>query len=386
MTDEPVEPMEKSPIVPVNNRETAEPLAVKWGLEVEAVICERCDWGYLLPKNSLPQRCPHCFMVNLTPLTAAVEELPYTQPPELFIPFSISASMLSGSIQSFAQGIPFTPPDLNAQALQSRLRRVYLPMWLVDAEVQALWQSEAGFNYEVVSHQDQYRDFGGWSSQQVKEGRVRWEPRLGKMRRAYQNIAASALEEDQKIKNALGMYEMAKAQPYQAEALSGSFVRLPNRPPQDAWSDARPALQSAAAAECRQAIGADHIRNFRWQPEFLNQNWTLLLTPLYATFYQDDEGQPQPVLVNGQSGRISGARRASMKRAQRASLITLGVGILLFIISMVVLAVGLGLPPVLPVGIIGLVVSLIVGLGAIYPIATAAWFNKKQVTPGSSRE
>ena len=48
--------------------------------------------------------------------------------------------------------------------------------------------------------------------------------------------------------------------------------------------------------------------------------WTLLLLPLLSAYYLDDEGAPQAVYINGQNGTISGVRRSSMKRAQRASL------------------------------------------------------------------
>ena len=71
-----------------------------------------------------------------------------------------------------------------------------VPVWLVDGEVQAEWRAEAGYHYQVVSHQDRYEDRrGGWSSREVKETRTRWEPRLGRLKRAYQNLRAPALEE-----------------------------------------------------------------------------------------------------------------------------------------------------------------------------------------------
>jgi hypothetical protein len=76
-------------------------------------------------------------------------------------------------------------------------------------------------------------------------------------------------------------------------------------------------FQSSAVKECQQACRADHLREFTWQPEFSEQNWTLLLAPVYATFYLDDENKPQPILVNGQSGKLSGSRRASLDEPKK---------------------------------------------------------------------
>ena len=90
-------------------------------------------------------------------------------------------------MQGFSQGIPYPPADLSPENLQQRLQRLFIPAWLVDASALASWQAEAGFNYEVVSHQEKYSDTqGGWRTQEVKEPRVRWEPRLGKLERTYQ--------------------------------------------------------------------------------------------------------------------------------------------------------------------------------------------------------
>jgi hypothetical protein len=379
MTENPVSPIDEGRETEATVSQIAERLNSAWGLELEAVVCEGCDWSYLLPKGNLPQRCPHCFQANLTPITEKVEGLPYTQPPELVVPFALSASRLVASIQNFTQGIPFASSDLNAKSLQSRMRRLYLPRWLVDAEVKATWQAEMGFDYEVVSHQDQYQEGrGGWSSRQVNERRVRWEPRLGRLARSYQNIAAPALEEDRRLQEAVGPYNVDEAQAYRSEELGSSFVRLPNRTPQDAWPDAKPAFQAAAAEECRQAAGADHQRNFNWQPDYQSQNWTLLLLPLYITYYQDDEGKAQPVLVQAQTGKMYGVRRASLKRAQRTSITLLTVASVAFLVSLLLSAVGMVVPLVLAMGVIGMVVALLIALGALFPITTVWWFNREE--------
>lgn len=356
----------------------AEPPNTGWGMDFEVAVCEGCDWSYLMPAGSLPQTCPHCFQIRLTPVGEQLQELPYIKPPELSLPFTLLTGQLAQSIESFARGIPFAPGDLNPKTLQSRLRRIYLPMWLVDAQVRATWQAEAGFDYQVVSHQDQYQDYGGWSSRQVKEGRVRWEPRLGRLDRAYNNIPVPALGEEGRIQSALGAYALDDARPYLPETLSGSFVRLPNRTPEDSWSDAKPAIQQSAAEECGDAASADHIRSFRWSPEFASQNWTLLLLPVYASYYQDDEGKPQPVLLHGRTGRLSGARRASLKRAQSTALSMLAAALVFGLIAMLILLVGIAMPALLAIGVIVLVFALLVGLGAIYPLAAVWWFNRQE--------
>jgi len=255
-----------------------------WGQAMQGAVCPHCDWRYLLPEGAALPMCPHCYQAQLTVLDDAWEGLSGLRPPELFLPFSLDAAALERRVAAFAEGIPFPPHDLNTQALRSRLRALYLPVWLVDVGVDAAWQGEAGFDYEVVSHQDRFDDRqGGWMSHEVKEKRVRWEPRVGRLRRTYSNVLAPALEEDAVIRRRLGGYDLKAAQSYDADALARSMVRLPNRTPEDAWSDAVPKVQALATDECRHAAQADHFRAFRWTPAYADQNWTLMLLPDYAT-------------------------------------------------------------------------------------------------------
>lgn len=356
-------------------------LAESWGADLSTLVCEHCDWTYLAPAIGTAQTCPHCHQGGLTPLNnAGAEQTPAV--PELAIPFSLSSTALESSLQSFAKEIPYAPKDLDLRQLRSRLQAVFLPMWLVDAETQATWQAEAGFNYEVVSHQEKFeQNRGGWSTRQVNETRTRWEPRLGCLRRSYRNISAPALEEHSQLQAQLGPFELSQAQPYQAQTIQQAMVRLPNRLTQDAWSDAKPAFQAAAAEECRQAAAADYLRHFSWQAEFNKQNWTLLLLPVYTTYYLDDENIPQPVLLHGQSGKISGLRRASLKRAQRVAITLLVVAAVLFLISLAVATASIFLPPALAIGVLGIVAALLVGLGAVIPVTTVWWFNRNQA-PG----
>ncbi|RMF01713.1 MAG: hypothetical protein D6768_09995, partial [Chloroflexi bacterium] len=274
----------------------------------------------------------------------------------------------------------FAPADLKAANLQRRLQRLYLPMWLVDSRANALWQAEAGFNYQAVSHRDRFEQGrGGWTEQQITETRVRWEPRLGRLERTYQNVTAPALEEHFQVMNALGKFKLADARPVRPDDLTGTTpVRLPNRSTTDAWPDAAAALQSVAADECRRAGRADHLREFRWQPQFSEKNWTLLLLPVATTYYLDDEQQPQPVLIHGQTGKLSGPRRASMRRARRVAFIIAGIAAAIFTVSLLVALASLLLPALLAVAALGVALAVIIGMLAIVPPVMVWQANKNQ--------
>lgn len=351
-----------------------------WGRGYAAAVCEDCDWSFLIFPDLQTMHCPHCYQSTLKSIPEGDDrELLYSRAPELVVPFQVTPESMDDGINKFASKIPFAPKDLTSQNLRSRLCRLFLPMWLVDAEVQAKWWAEVGFDYKVVSHQAHYDDHqGGWSSREVEEGRIRWEPRLGRLERTYHNISTPALEEDMVIKQEMGAFKLGEAVEYQVKEIENSFVRLPNRDTKDAWVEATPAIQMAATEECRQASGADHIRQFSWKSQYSNNNWTLMLLPLYTTYYLDAEKVAQPVFIHGQTGQISGVRRASMKRGQRLSLIILVIAVLIFLLSIVLAVASVALPILLVIGVLGFAIALLTAAGAVVPIVLVWQFNRRQ--------
>ncbi len=367
-----------------------------WGFSYQLGICEKCDWLFLIPSPSVASQpavapvCPHCFQARLSGVEQNSALVSQQRPPELLIPFSLSSAALQQSLVSFSTGIRFAPTDLNLANLHTRLQCVYLPVWLVDSQIQATWQAEMGANYQVVSHQDRFDDNrGGWTSKEIEETRVRWEPRLGRLKRSYQNISAPALQAHLLIQQRLGNFDINKAQTYaSAKAFGGipagrSFVRLPDRTQADAWPDAKPRFQQAAAEECRQASSGDHIREFKWTPEYQTQNWTLLLMPVYTSYYVDDDHIPHTLFIHGQTGHLSGLRRPSMKRAQRTSLWIAISGVLVFLLSVLLSAGAFLFPPLLVLGGIGLFIALALVLSACVPLIMVLSTNRSLPETGN---
>lgn len=352
-------------------------ISESWGQELYAGVCERCGWSFLLTSNEQLLRCPHCFLTKLSPFEPDLESLTVASLPELVVPAEINLERLGLSLQTFSRGILFAPQDLNPVNLKQRIERVFLPMWLVDIQVAATWQAEVGYDYQIVSHREQFdQNRGGWVSQEVTETRVRWEPRAGKLKREYHNIVAPALEEHASILSRIGEFNFKKSHPYSHEDVRGWQVRLPDRSPQDAWQMAVPAVQSAAAEECRQAMSADHLRQYRWSADYAEENWTLQLLPVLTTYYLDDENLPQVILIHGQTGKLSGKRRASMKRAQRVSLYILLTALVVFLIGLVIALAGFISPPAAAIGGVVIVFAIFVALTAVFPVGWVWQFNR----------
>jgi len=369
-------------ISPAINRDgrTDESLRAAWGAGFEVAVCERCQWRCLASGDFAQQICPNCHTSKLTVLPGGLNEMPYSTAPELLLPFQLDQRGLGKAIGVFSAGIPFPPAGLNQAAMLSRMMKVYLPVWLVDAQVSARWETEAGFDYQVISHQDHFdQDAKGWQSQEIKEDRVRWENRVGLLNRVYQNITAPAIDDHQRIDAQLGPFRQDSALPYEPNQTAGAYIRLPDNPPKEAWPEATASFEKTAAAECARACGAGHTRQFRWKAEYSNLNWTMMLLPVFSTCYVDDQGHAQAVLINGQTGRITGTRRSSMKRAGKWSLSILVASLLFFSLGLLVdLFLAAGYPPLTGFSTLILILGFLGVFASAIPYLTAWDYNRKQ--------
>jgi hypothetical protein len=299
--------------------------------------------------------------------------------PELILPPSVSNTVFDAAISNFIQGIPFASPDLSISNISNRKQLIYLPAWLVDCSVSADWESEAGFIYNVISHQDSYSDrTRQWQSKEVTEKRTRWEKRLGTLKRTYQNIPAPAIEEAGKIKKTLGDFlTVGQQQSYTPDLIKKASVRLPNRSTQDAWTDAEFNLKNIASEEVKKASKANYIRNFSWSPQVSDKNWTLLLYPVFSSYYLDDDGIPQPLMIHGQTGKISGSRKASMKKAQRTTIILMIIAAIMFLLGVVAGVTGVIAPFMAPIAVILVVLAGILAVTGFIALGIAWQFNRR---------
>jgi hypothetical protein len=352
-----------SPQIPaVEIVETAETL---WGLPLQPAGCPQCKQVYLVEAARLGGACPGCATGRLEPQPARLRP----EPPELLIPFQQSPADLRPVIDKFIKPVWLRPDDFNPRSLLQRLTPVYWPMWLVDSDLSGDWQAEMGYDYQVKSTQESFAQ-GSWKTHELVETRIRWEPRLGQLNRHYDNAAAPALNDADAIAARIHATSRQPAVPYSPAALSQAVIRVPDLHPENAWPLAQAALHQAAAEECRQAAQAQHLRNYAIHATYANLHWTQLLQPMYATYYLDDQGRPQIVLVNGQSGAIGGPRRASQRKGCLWSGIGLGSSAFLLLIYVLLVLLGKSIPALASLAV--MTICLALGL-VVLSVILAAW-------------
>lgn len=342
-----------------------------WGSPLDVFYCPLCHSAHVAPPDVALVTCPAC-------LRAAVSREPERmrrEPPEKVIPFAIDKQQANESLAGWARGVWFRPTEMRADLLLSRVRPYYLPMWLVDADIEAVWQAEMGYDYEVASYRERY-EAGGWQSEQITETRIRWEPRVGRLRRHYDNVAVPAMETHDEWMTRLGGYDYRAQRPYGPHAIERGVVRVADHDPQAAWPDAEHVLGRTASIECKSASEADHVRNWAMQARYEDLHWTQMLVPAYVTYYRDGE-QSYPVWVNGQNGTVYGLKHLSQSKATATSLVIGALAALAFLIGVVLALVGAVLVAPLVIGVLLIILGVLLGLAAPVP-AIWVWIRNRR--------
>lgn len=348
-----------------------------WGVALSPAGCLQCGQAHLVPENHIKQICPNCGQGLLAPQPALLR----SEAPELMLPFSKERVDLHAIYANFTRGVWLHTPDFTPGRLLQRTTPVYWPMWLVDGVITGDWRAETGYDYQVKSSQESYTG-SGWQTRHMVETRIRWEPRLGQLARRYENIPAPAASDHEKLTGLVGRYPLDKAVAYDADCLNTELglaaLRVPDLQPESAWPLAQSRLNQAAAEDCRQASGAQHVRSFAVHADYDELHWTQLLLPMYVSYYKDDDGKPQLVYVNGITGAVGGLRLASQRKGWQWAAILAAIAALLFLLGILSFALAVLLPQLSILGVLLVLLALAGGLLAILPAAWPWQWNRGQ--------
>ena len=128
-----------------------------------------------------------------------------------------------------------------------------------------------------------------------------------------------------------------------------------------AWKAARERMRETTREACRDQASSSQIRSFSMSLDFADESWRYILAPVYVAIYQY-QGQPYQVMINGQSGEISGQRPVDWTKVWLAIAALLAPGFIASLIGVLTLVLGIGVI----VGIIGLILLLIGGGISLY--------------------
>jgi hypothetical protein len=116
-------------------------------------------------------------------------------------------------------------------------------------------------------------------------------------------------------------------------------ARAYDLPLEAAWEQAREQMREQTRQACRSQASTSQIRNFSMNLDFSQESWRYILLPVYVAAYRF-QSQNYQVMVNGQTGSVSGQRPVDWTKVWLVIAALLAPGVLLGLVGLLTLLFG----------------------------------------------
>lgn len=324
--------------------ETLQRAAHGWGQARKELQCQGCAAYTSIPPDSLTHICPFCGSNKVIQQEAPQDVLR----PRFLIPFKIEADACRQLARDWLGSSWLTPGSLRRLAGVANFTGIYLPFWTFDANTQTNWQAEVG-------HRKTYTD-----SQGKTRSKIEWKWESGHIQLGHRNLLIPGTGRLSRILlERINQFDLRQLAEYEPKYLAGFHAQAYDVPLETAWESARHNMREQTRQACREQASTNRIRNFSMELDFAEEHWRYILLPVYLATYQYQHKSYQ-VMVNGQTGAISGQRPVDWFKVWLAVAALLAPGLTVGLIGLATLIFGgLGFP-IAVVGFILLIIGLVI--------------------------
>jgi predicted RNA-binding Zn-ribbon protein involved in translation (DUF1610 family) len=305
-----------------------------WGVARKILHCRSCGASLSLSESALTSTCPFCASLEVY-LQQGEEDFIR---PKYLVPFKV----LNENIRSIARDWLgkgwFHPAELASSAVIDKFIGLYLPFWTFSAKINSSWKAEVGYE-----HTSRYYDHhsGQWRSR--VEIKWRWES--GNVGLEISDLlVGGSTQISEVIARRIYPFNLNDLVEFNPDYLAGWQAQAYNVTLIDAWNSGKEQMREKAKNACRSDIHSSHVRNMSVAADLQDEAWRNILLPIYLASYKFKDKLFQ-VMINGQSGTISGQKPVEWTK--------------------IWLAIAACLLPGAFLGLIGLPLSLLGGLGII---------------------
>jgi predicted RNA-binding Zn-ribbon protein involved in translation (DUF1610 family) len=305
-----------------------------WGERRTDMACQSCGALTTIAADSLTNTCPFCGSNQVIQRQAAQDMLR----PSHVVPFAIDIPACQKIARDWLGSSWMVPETLKNLASIGAFQGLYLPYWTLDSQTRASWKAQVGH-----PETERYYDNGQWKTRTV----IRWRWESGQTGLNIDDLLVCGTDKvSAHLMDEIKAYDLSRLAAYELSYLAGLGAKSYDIPLEKAWESGRAVMRENTRQACLHQASTPMVRNFSMELDYSNENWRYVLLPAYLTSYRY-ENKVYQVIVNGQTGRISGQRPADWNK-----------------IWLVIAAI---LAPGLLVGSFGLLTSIFGGIGI--PIA-----------------
>lgn len=305
-----VESFEKNTRVCEQDIEKGFDEAESWQDEAKLFRCENCGAQVVLKNGEVAASCPFCG----TPHVVESEELPGIKPTAVY-PFVFTEPQAAEKAKKWAKSKLFAPKGFKKDLQSEHMRGVFLPCFTFDSDTFSKYNGRLGERRtRTVKTNKGTRT----------ETYIRWYNVSGTFSKLFDDVFISCGNMPQSELEKLLPYRIETLCTYEQKFLSGYAASHYSKDLKECWKDAKKAMDE----ELRKLILAKYHCT---EVDYLNVStvhgsvtFKYVLLPVYRINYLYRKKE-YPVLVNGNTGKVSGKTPTSPWRVLTAVLICIAL-------------------------------------------------------------
>jgi DNA-directed RNA polymerase subunit RPC12/RpoP len=252
-------------------------------VQQRVLTCKGCGAVYILPPQQLTLTCPYCES------NYVLEETRELVAPTRVIPFKVNAQAAMQALCAWLDGL-----HLKAPAQVAKGHGLYLPAWSFTIDGQVDWHCQVKVGRNEWTGKDEWEQRDDLELLDTRNLLIPASPRL-----------------PEACLPALPGYDLQESEPYSDLYLANWPAETYQETVSDASVEARERVFKAAQDKVKNKLLLDQVRDLRFSSlGLIIETYDLVLLPAWLTSYtaQDLESRRYDVLVNGQTGAVTGAR------------------------------------------------------------------------------
>ncbi len=263
------------------------------------VACQSCGAEFSLEPDSHAGACPYC---GSDVVTDTGRDRPIK--PAALAPFELDRETARQALRDWLKRLWFAPSGLAQFARrEGALAGLYTPFWTFDARTQSRYVGDRGVMIQVPR---QVPSKNGMKTVMVTK--IRWTRVSGRVARHFDDVLSGAsanLPADQV--RGLAPWRLGDLVPYREDYLAGFRseayqVELPQ-----GFEAAKRDMQQVIRGDVCADIGGHTQRIHRLETRYDDITFKHVLLPIWMAAYRY-RGKAYQVLINGQTGKVSGER------------------------------------------------------------------------------
>ncbi len=267
----------------------------------QLVDCPQCGAQTQFAAHVVASVCAFC----ATPLVSTSAHAERRIRPRGVVPFALEHTGAQEVFRTWISGRWFAPNALRESVRSvNGVRGVYLPCWTFDARTTSYYQGQRGVDRVV---QETRRDVQG-NTVVVNRTETDWYAATGTVTLSFDDtLVAASTSIPAHLADVLTNWDVSGLQPFSDDYVAGFTVEAYQLALEPAFGHAKRVFDVAILGAVKRDIGGNHQRVAHVATRYDIVTFKHLLLPVWICSYQF-EGKSWRVVVNGQTGAITGDR------------------------------------------------------------------------------